>query len=297
MHAYIHCAITVMILALTTSTDGQTRRAAVELNSPLELTPSTSPNFVSLLDGFFPGLTTAPNFEIYKPYITVIHNTSASLVKAYTIRWDSDLTVGSAVPVAEYHYAYRMIDDGSLNNTIRPGEYRLVSPFFSLGQRGFSLDRVLILRPVFDSLTHHEQVIPVLDMAVLRDGSVYGSDTLRTWQEYVFRRSAEHDVALSLSAPSSTEVRSSQPVSLATLLSKSINNDRASLEASRSVPVASDMETVHAHSSYLKARIEAANRLLELYHRLSPSAFNDLLQTLGSQYPAGEFSLMSKWHQ
>lgn len=169
--------------------------ATDEVSTSLTLINPSDANFSALLDEYFPGVSSVPNFQNMRPYLMLIRNDTALPAVAYALKWDVVYQYGGSQTL-EKDYVLRPLDQGS-NIALPPGSIRLISPLFNLTPQEYQAagDFAELYSGPLPSIT---EVDPSVDGVAYSDGTYSGPEGAQVCQRYVTARFAAHDEAVSV---------------------------------------------------------------------------------------------------
>lgn len=78
----------LVCLGMQTVLAGEHSAAQAAPETGLTIVPATSPEFETLLDRYYPGLSAMQGFSTAKPYMAILENTSGVPVRAFSLRFD-----------------------------------------------------------------------------------------------------------------------------------------------------------------------------------------------------------------
>ncbi|MGH9444602.1 MAG: hypothetical protein ACRD3O_02550 [Terriglobia bacterium] len=196
--AIVLCAASLVWLGLTPRSFGQQEfPKRVAATSSLTLIQPTDPTFESLLDSYFPGLSSSANYQAIRPFLVLVQNNTGLGAVAYAIHW--------ALPETFYmRFVTTRLTYRSAKKTIRPQGMRLISPLFNMSPLGFqerfasNLEFFAKIFPgsAFPRLPALSSVQADVDGVVYSDGSFTGPNKSHVWQSFLAAMDAEHDEAL-----------------------------------------------------------------------------------------------------
>src|SRR5579864_83270 len=177
---------------------------------PLTLITPSDPAFDNEMAAIFPRYLGLVKYPAMRPYLAILRNDSPRTARACEVIWRvqaanpdapdgvGEGTVGrqgALTTPLELRWPGGL---GQSDKSIRPGEARLLSPFFNGGPAdasvfGFFNQPALLPDPASFSLIH-----PELDCVVYGDGSFAGPNRTHLLLRYFVARDAQHDEALTI---------------------------------------------------------------------------------------------------
>lgn len=168
-----------------------------------------SPMFDTLLERWFPGVTSVQYFSQLKPLLAIVHNNTKRSVKAYVVKWTITGADGTASTAWLHVVGNPAPDEARLPGTetvLGPAGTglgtQLVSPLFHWPRRGFSpanaqpeLMADARLEPLVRKGDNAASVHATLDGVVFGDGVFVGPDTSGLYERFQADQRARVDEA------------------------------------------------------------------------------------------------------
>ena len=241
---------------------------------PIAILRPSEPGFHAALSAHFSGIETVPNFARIEPYLLLLHNGSAHAVLAYAIEWRLDLASGSkkAISAVVISAPGTKLALSGQKPIVGPHAWLVVSPFFYWNaaefqsliatQEAASQFQSALKNPQLSGFQGWPTVDPLLDGAVLSDGTFVGPDTLQLFERFQATQKAEFElgewVLAQFSKPGGAD-----ELDLNTALRNRIRAGRVPLFGP-------------APSFYVAARGQEAARLHECLHKKGMKALRQL---------------------
>ncbi len=271
-------SVLVFVAALVVSAAPRNPRArtssASAADGPIAILSPSEPGFHAALSAHFSGIETVPDFARIEPYLLLLHNGSAHAVLAYAIEWHLDLANGSkkAISAVVISAPGTKLALSGQKPIVGPHGWLVVSPFFYWSAAEFqSLIATKEAASQFQSALKDPQlagfqgwptVDPLLDGAVLSDGTFIGPDTLQLFERFQATQKAEFELGEWVLAQFS-QPGGADELDLNTIFRNQIRAGRAPLFGP-------------APSFYIAARGEEAARLHECLHKKGMKALRQL---------------------
>ncbi|HUK18063.1 MAG TPA: hypothetical protein VLW65_16675 [Bryobacteraceae bacterium] len=226
--ALLPALLALGLVGAATPVGAQTSPSGVALIQPGDA------QFRALLDANFPGFADSPSFAQMQPLLALLVNSDSLSKTAYSVRW----SIGHSDGWVDH------MDKLSLPRpfaahapTIRPGQVRLLSPFFSLSPADYRrMGNVESLFPasIFAQSGAVSKVSAALDGVVSEDGTFFGQDDTSLRTRYACFARAEHDEGVLLAnslqtSPSAGEILAALDRQIADGLAAGGKLDAASL--------------------------------------------------------------------
>ncbi len=169
-----------------------------------------SPMFDTLLERWFPGVTSVNYFNQLKPLLAIVHNNTKRVVKAYVVRWtitDADGSTSTATlpvmwepPPGDPRLSGTLTVLGPAGTGLGT---QLVSPFFHWPRRALpgllKINAAMIsfqaanTNALVSSVQSATQIRTTLDGAIFGDGMFIGPDTSKLYEHFQAVQHAEVD--------------------------------------------------------------------------------------------------------
>jgi hypothetical protein len=166
----------------------------------MRLTTHDDNEFETTLRDKFPGVLGHEIYPRLKPYMALLHNQTSAAAKAYSVEWNvTDPVDGSKQQLLAFVIRKHRTSK-ALNPIIKPGDLRLISPYFHTSPAGYTakgrtLDAFI---PRDISLSYADAVSVAIDCVVYAHGTFTGPDNHELRKHYIAVRNAEHDEAYSV---------------------------------------------------------------------------------------------------
>lgn len=180
-------------------------RRVISRGQPLTFIVPSDANFDAQAELAFPGLTSDSGYQRVRPFLVLLHNETGRYARAYAVHWQliyGDEPYGA--PHSDFANQSVAPDPAGLRglftNSIPPGQYRLMSPRFSVSQRRWLAERETFLSTYADAPEPgtYNRVVANLDGVVWNNGSFNGPDVSKILEFYFAERDAWHDEGLAV---------------------------------------------------------------------------------------------------
>lgn len=165
----------------------------------LTLIKPTNPDFESMLDTYFPGISLEAGYQqAIRPFLVIVRNDTALPAVAYAITWTAHYKGGWVEPL-RVMFVNRPLMFRPAMTYVPPGGIRLISPLFNMTPRkyqGHSGFAKIYPADRFPSSNKLDQVDVDMDGVVYTKGTFIGPDKTHVLQRYVMARFAERDEAI-----------------------------------------------------------------------------------------------------
>jgi len=252
---------------------------------PLTLIEPSDPMFDAEMSVFFSDYETLPAYQQWKPFLVILRNDTQKTARAYEVIWHLLSQEPSTGEISEEVFGRQSAITTPLeirrpggvwqgDKSIRPGEVRLLSPFFN-GRIGQLADFNFFHSPSdLPNIRSGSVIKPQLDCVIYGDGSIAGPNKSRLALRYFVTRDAQHDEALAVArrlraSPNAPELKSALATRSRIGSSNRFSNNRA-------LPV------------YIHSRAVAAQELDAILERDGYSKLKEVVEELVSLMPPHE---------
>jgi hypothetical protein len=171
----------------------------------LTLIQPENPDFDTVLNQNFPDFQKFDAYQKIRPFLAILQNGTSYPVAAYSVVWETRAPDGHIMR-SQIHYIQKQFLPRTELRPFRPGETRLVSPYFNIGTTQYLLQHdsigQLITSLVSNSpiMSQHlfTSVAAYIDGTIFEDGSYTGPDHFKLVLRYQALRDAERDEANSI---------------------------------------------------------------------------------------------------
>jgi hypothetical protein len=261
----------------------------VPAQSSLTLIQSGNSGFEGLLDTYFPGVSSLPNYQALGPFLVIARNDTPLTAKAYAIEWHIHYPDGTISSIVTRHFATRLMFPLQMKS-IKPQDMRLVGPLLNVNPAEYQ--KYFVANPgVLAQIYQAHQLPPVpnggsvdavIDGVIFADGSSAGPNNLHLWERYVAARNAEHDEAL---AVFNLLKASTPPAEMLQVLRRRLQRGRAA-----------NFPENEEKTWYLEARASTARDLLRIWLRQGSDALLTAANNVANYgKPRGLFTNMASW--
>jgi len=252
---------------------------------PLTLIEPTDPMFDAEVSVYFSDYETLPGFQQWKPFLVILRNDTQKTARAYEVIWHLLSQDANTGDVSEEVFGRQSAITTPLeirrpggvwegDKSIRPGEVRLLSPFFNGGKGQLADFNFFHRSSELPNIGPGSVIKPQLDCVVYGDGSIAGPNRTRLALRYFVTRDAQHDEALAVArrlreSPNAPELKSALAMRGRIGSSNRSSNNRA-------LPV------------YIHSRAVAAQELDAILERDGYSKLKEVVEELVSLMPPHE---------
>ena len=234
----------------------------------LTLVQPGDPDFSILIDTYYPGLRSLPDYESIRPFLGLLRNDTASTAYAYAVVWDLHYADGAIKPISTYFVKRHWILTGE-DRVLRSHDIRLLSPLFDLSSDEYRSNRDFVhAYPafMFPRLGQADFVKAEIDGAVFAGGVFSGDNRTHLAERFESALNAEHDEGVVIQRYLRSHVPASIPGTLA-VLDEDIRNGQDLKGSAPDSKVGESLNGTDLQSMYLFDRENEARRLRSLLLR------------------------------
>ena len=171
----------------------------------LTLITPEQPDFEAVLSANFPGIQEFDAYRMVSPFLVVLRNDTSHPAEAYAVMWETRAPDGHILR-AQNQYIQQHSSPRTELRPFKPGEVRLLSPWFTLSPHQYNVQHEDIAR-LLSSMASSSKVIsqhqftsvtPTVDAVIYDDGGITGTDRFQLSLRYQCLRDAERDEATSV---------------------------------------------------------------------------------------------------